>query len=37
MNVTNVGYRNGDSDRGDDKMEKSAIKEGKGGDIAKFY
>jgi cysteinyl-tRNA synthetase len=38
MNVTDVGHLAGDSDDGEDKMEKSAAKEGrKAGDIANFY
>lgn len=38
MNVTDVGHLTGDSDDGEDKMEKSALKEGKTAeDIANFY
>ncbi len=38
MNVTDVGHLTGDSDEGEDKMEKSATKEGKRAeDIANFY
>jgi len=38
MNVTDVGHLTGDSDSGDDKMEKAASKEGKKAeDIANFY
>ena len=38
MNVTDVGHLTGDSDEGDDKMEKAASKEHKSAqDIANFY
>jgi len=38
MNVTDVGHLTGDSDEGEDKMEKAASKEGKKAeDIANFY
>ncbi len=38
MNITDVGHLTSDSDTGEDKMEKGAIREGKSvWDIAKFY
>ena len=38
MNITDVGHLTSDSDEGDDKMEKAAIKEGKKAeDIANYY
>lgn len=38
MNITDVGHLTGDSDQGDDKLEKGAKREGKTvWDVAKFY
>ena len=38
MNITDVGHLTSDSDTGEDKMEKGAVREGKSvWDIAKFY
>jgi len=38
MNITDVGHLTGDNDRGDDKLEKGARREGKTvWDVAKFY